>query len=84
MTARNKENATIGFVYLGLRTKYRMAQEVELVLRILAQTRLGSYHLFDHFLVAIGQVENVEGINRFAEWEWKGGTIPFENLIPQP
>jgi hypothetical protein len=37
-------------------------------------------------LVAIGQVEYSpeEGINRFAEWEWKGGTIPFENLIPQP
>ena len=37
-------------------------------------------------MVAIGQVEYspAEGINRFAEWEWKGGTIPFENLIPQP
>ena len=37
-------------------------------------------------LVAIGQVEYspAEGINRFAEWEWKGGTVPFENLIPQP
>ena len=37
-------------------------------------------------LVAIGQVEYSpeEGINRFAEWEWKGGTLPFENLIPQP
>lgn len=37
-------------------------------------------------LVAIGQVEYSpeEGINRFAEWEWKGATIPFENLLPQP
>ena len=37
-------------------------------------------------MVAIGQVEYSpeEGINRFAEWEWKGGTIPFENLLPQP
>ena len=37
-------------------------------------------------LVAIGQVEYSpeEGINRFAEWEWKGGTIPFENLLPKP
>jgi hypothetical protein len=36
-------------------------------------------------MVAIGQVEYspVEGINRFAEWEWKGGTLPFENLLPQ-
>jgi hypothetical protein len=31
-------------------------------------------------LVAIGQVEYspAEGINRFAEWEWKGGMLPFE------
>jgi hypothetical protein len=37
-------------------------------------------------LIAIGQVEYSpqEGVNRFAEWEWKGGTIPFENLLPQP
>jgi len=36
-------------------------------------------------MVAIGKVEYspAEGINRFAEWEWKGGTLPFENLIPQ-
>ena len=36
--------------------------------------------------VAIAQVEYSpeEGINRFAEWEWKGGTLPFENLLPQP
>ncbi len=36
-------------------------------------------------MVAIGQVEYSpeEGINRFAEWEWKGGTLPFENLLPQ-
>ena len=35
--------------------------------------------------VAIAQVEYSpeEGINRFAEWDWKGGTIPFENLLPQ-
>jgi hypothetical protein len=37
-------------------------------------------------MVAIGQVEYspAEGINRFAEWEWKGGTLPFENFMPQP
>ena len=35
--------------------------------------------------VAIAQVEYSpeEGINRFAEWEWKGGTLPFENMLPQ-
>jgi hypothetical protein len=37
-------------------------------------------------MIAIGQVEYSpeEGINRFVEWEWKGGTLPFENLLPQP
>jgi hypothetical protein len=37
-------------------------------------------------MVAIGQVEYSleEGINRFAEWEWKGGMLPFENLLSQP
>ena len=36
-------------------------------------------------MVAIAQVEYSpeEGINRFAEWEWKGGTLPFENMLPQ-
>ncbi len=36
-------------------------------------------------MVAIGQVEYSpgEGINRFAEWEWKGGTLPIDNTIPQ-
>jgi hypothetical protein len=31
--------------------------------------------------VAIAQVEYSpgEGVNRFAEWEWKGGTLPFED-----
>ena len=35
--------------------------------------------------VAIAQVEYSpeEGINRFAEWEWKGETLPFENMLPQ-
>src|SRR5919106_2689076 len=37
-------------------------------------------------LVAIGQVEYSpeEGVNRFVEWEWKGGSIPFKNLLPKP
>jgi hypothetical protein len=36
-------------------------------------------------MVAIAQVEYSpeEGINRFAEWEWKGETLPFENMLPQ-
>jgi hypothetical protein len=36
-------------------------------------------------MVTIGQIESSpeEGINGFVEWEWKGGTLPFENLLPQ-
>jgi hypothetical protein len=32
-------------------------------------------------MIAIGQIEYspAEGINRFREWEWKGGTLPFES-----
>jgi hypothetical protein len=32
-------------------------------------------------MVAIGQIEYSpeEGINRFREWEWKGGMLPFES-----
>jgi hypothetical protein len=32
-------------------------------------------------MVAISQIEYSpeEGINRFGEWEWKGGTLPFES-----
>jgi hypothetical protein len=32
--------------------------------------------------VAVAQVEYSpeEGINRFAEWEWNGGMLPFENM----
>jgi hypothetical protein len=35
--------------------------------------------------VAVAQVEYSpqEGINRFAEWEWNGGMISFENMLPQ-
>jgi hypothetical protein len=37
-------------------------------------------------LVAIAQVEYSpeEGINRFAEWEWKGRTLPFESVGAAP
>ena len=33
-------------------------------------------------MVAIGQIEYspAEGINSFREWEWKGGTLPFETV----
>ena len=35
-------------------------------------------------MIAIGQVEYSpdEGITRFAEWEWKGGTLPIESILP--
>ena len=35
--------------------------------------------------VAVAQVEYSpeEGINRFAEWEWKGETLPLESMLPR-
>jgi hypothetical protein len=36
-------------------------------------------------MIAIGQVgySPDQRINRFAEWEWKGGTLPFESILPR-
>jgi hypothetical protein len=35
-------------------------------------------------MIAIGQVEYSpeQGINRFAEREWRGGMLPFESILP--
>ena len=59
-----------------------MAQEVGLVLRILDTNSTGQLAFLDN-TVAIGQVEYSpeEGINRFREWEWKGGAVPFVEYV---
>ncbi len=77
------ENATISFVLLTRTNPDGSGSGTSVT--YFSTNSTGQLAFLDN-LVAIGQVEYspAEGINRFAEWEWKGGTIPFENLIPQP
>ena len=77
------ENATISFVYITRTNPDGSGNGTGVA--YFSTNSTGQLAFLDN-LVAIGQVEYspAEGINRFAEWEWKGGTIPFENLIPQP
>ena len=76
------ENATISFVLLTRTNPDGSGNGTSVT--YFSTNSTGQLAFLDN-MVAIGQVEYspVEGINRFAEWEWKGGTIPFENLLPQ-
>jgi hypothetical protein len=76
------ENATISFVLLTRTNPDGSGSGTSVT--YFSTNSTGQLAFLDN-LVAIGQVEYspAEGINRFAEWEWKGGTLPFENLIPQ-
>jgi hypothetical protein len=76
------ENATISFVLLTHTNPDGSGSGTSVT--YFSTNSTGQLAFLDN-LVAIGQVEYSpeEGINRFAEWEWKGGTIPFENLLPQ-
>src|SRR5829696_7722829 len=75
-----QENATISFVYLTRTNPDGSGSGTGVAY---FSTNSTGQLAFLNNMVAIGQVEYAEGINRFAEWEWKGGTLPFENLIPQ-
>src|ERR671918_541422 len=77
------ENATISFVLLTRTNPDGSGNGTSVT--YFSTNSTGQLAFLDN-MVAIGQVEYspAEGINRFAEWEWKGETIPFENLIPQP
>jgi hypothetical protein len=77
------ENATISFVLLTRTNPDGSGSGTSVT--YFSTNSTGQLAFLDN-MVAIGQVEYspAEGINRFAEWEWKGGTLPFENLIPQP
>ena len=81
--AQEQENATISFVFLTRTNPDGSGSGTSVA--YFSTNSTGQLAFLDN-LVAIGQVEYspAEGINRFAEWEWKGGTLPFENLIPQP
>ena len=77
------ENATISFVLLTRTNPDGSGSGTSVTYFSTSST--GQLAFLEN-MVAIGQVEYSpeEGINRFAEWEWKGGTLPFENLLPQP
>jgi hypothetical protein len=81
--AEGGENATISFVLLSRTNPDGSGSGTSVT--YFSTNSTGQLAFLDN-MVAIGQVEYspAEGINRFAEWEWKGGTLPFENLIPQP
>jgi hypothetical protein len=83
MTEEGGENATISFVLLTRTNPDGSGSGTSVT--YFSTNSTGQLAFLDN-MVAIGQVEYspAEGINRFAEWEWKGGTLPFENLIPQP
>jgi hypothetical protein len=80
--AEGGENATISFVLLTRTNPDGSGSGTSVT--YFSTNSTGQLAFLDN-LVAIGQVEYSpeEGINRFAEWEWKGGMLPFENLIPQ-
>jgi hypothetical protein len=82
MTEEGGENATISFVLLTRTNPDGSGSGTSVTY---FSTNSTGQLAFLNNMVAIGQVEYspAEGINRFAEWEWKGGTLPFENLIPQ-
>jgi hypothetical protein len=77
------ENATITFVLLTRTNPDGSGSGTSVT--YFSTNSTGQLAFLDN-MVAIGQVEYSpgEGINRFAEWEWKVGTLPFENLLPQP
>jgi hypothetical protein len=77
------ENATISFVGLARTNPDGSGSATSVT--YFSTNSTGQLAFLDN-MVAIGQVEYSpeEDIIRFADWEWKGGTVPFENLIPQP
>jgi hypothetical protein len=81
--AEGGENATITFVLLTRTNPDGSGSGTSVT--YFSTNSTGQLAFLDNML-AIGQVKYSpeEGINRFAEWEWKGGTLPFENLLPQP
>ena len=81
MTEEGGENATISFVLLTRTNPDGTGSGTSVT--YFSTNSTGQLAFLDN-LVAIGQVEYSPSINRFAEWEWKGGTLPLENLLPQP
>ena len=79
-SAAEEENATITFVLLTHTNPDGSGSGTSIT--YFSTNSTGQLAFLDN-MIAIGQVEysSDEGINRFAEWEWKGGTLPFENML---
>jgi hypothetical protein len=75
--AEEEENATITFVLLSRTNPDGSGNGTGVT--FFSTNSTGQLAFLDN-MVAISQIEYSpeEGINRFAEWEWKGGTLPFE------
>jgi hypothetical protein len=75
-----QENATISFVLLSRTNPDGSGSGTSVT--YFSTNSTGQLAFLDN-MVAIGQVEYSpeEGISRFAEWEWKGGTLPFETGV---
>jgi hypothetical protein len=76
--AEEEENATITFVLLSRTNPDGTGSGTGVT--FFSTNSTGQLAFLDN-MVAISQIEYSpeEGINRFGEWEWKGGTLPFES-----
>src|SRR5215211_1346400 len=74
--AEEEENATITFVLLSRTNPDGTGSGTGVT--FFSTNSTGQLAFLDN-MVAISQIEYSpeEGINRFGEWEWKGGTLPF-------
>jgi hypothetical protein len=82
LAAQEGENATITFVLLTRTNSDGSGNGTSVTY---FSTNSTDQLAFLDNIIAIGQVEYSpdQGINRFAEWEWKGGTLPFESILPR-
>ena len=81
--AAEEENATITFVLLSRTNPDGTGSGTGVT--FFSTNSTGQLAFLDN-MVAISQIEYSpeEGINRFGEWEWKGGTLPFETGAAAP
>ena len=82
LAAEEGENATITFVLLTRTNPDGSGSGTSVT--YFSTNSTGQLVFLDN-MIAIGQVEYSpdQGINRYAEWEWKGGTLPFESILPR-
>jgi hypothetical protein len=73
--AEEGENATITFVLLSRTNPDGTGNSTSLT--FFSTNSTGQLAFLDN-MVAIGQTESSPEGARFREWEWKGGTLPFE------